>query len=103
MTELLFKTVLSLCDYTGAWAKPYTDAGYNVVLVDIKYGQDVRLLKVPDCEIHGILAAPPCTHLAGSGARWWEEKGNVALLEALGLVDACLRVVLLAMPKWWCL
>jgi len=100
---LLFKTILSLCDYTGTWAKPYADAGYNIVLVDIKYGQDVRLLNIPDCEIHGILAAPPCTHLAGSGARWWEEKGEQALFEALAIVDACLRIVLLARPKWWCL
>lgn len=35
------KTILSLFDYSGNWPKPYLDAGYNVVQVDIKHGQDV--------------------------------------------------------------
>jgi intein/homing endonuclease len=54
------KTILSLCDYTGNWAKPYADAGYKTILVDLKHGQDVRLLEKPQEEIYGILAAPPC-------------------------------------------
>jgi hypothetical protein len=63
------KTILSLCDYSGSWSKPYRDAGYKVIQVDIKHGQDVRLFEFPG-QVHGILAAPPCTHLASSGARW---------------------------------
>lgn len=35
---------------------------------------------------------PPCTHLAGSGPRWRASKKDVALLEALGIVDACFRI-----------
>jgi len=92
--------ILDLCGGTGAWSKPYKDAGYEVVNVDID--QDVRLFHTT-AKIRGILAAPPCTHLAGSGARWWAEKGKGALLESLSIVDACLRVVLLTQPKWWCL
>lgn len=98
------KTILSLCDYTGAWPKPYKDAGYNVIQIDIKHGQDVRLLRVDGLpSIHGVLAAPPCTHFAGSGARWWKEKGTAALLEGLGVVDACLRIITAVKPKWWAL
>ena len=26
-------TILSLCDYSGAWSQPYADAGYDVVRV----------------------------------------------------------------------
>lgn len=96
-------TVLSLCDYTGNWSKPYLDAGYDVRRVDLKHGDDVRLFKVLPHPVRGILAAPPCTHLAGSGARWWKEKGEAALLESLALVDACLRVVMVHDPIWWCL
>ena len=92
--------ILDLCGGTGAWSKPYKDAGYEVVIVDVD--QDVRLFHTT-AKIHGILAAPPCTHLAGSGARWWAEKGQDALLESLSIVDACLRIVLLTQPKWWCL
>ncbi len=94
------RTILSLCDYSGAWSQPYRDAGYTVIQVDLKHGQDVRLLKYPG-RVHGILAAPPCTHLAGSGARWWEEKGEQALLEALSISDACSRLSLFCKPEWW--
>ena len=95
--------VLSLCDYSGVWSQPYRDGGYEVIQVDLANGQDVRLLEYPTRAIHGILAAPPCTHLAGSGARWWKEKGEAALLEALSIADACLRLVALCRPRWWVL
>lgn len=36
---------------------------------------DIRMLKKFKDKIYGILAAPPCTHFAGSGARWWKDKG----------------------------
>jgi len=96
------KTILSLCDYSGEWPRPYREAGYNVVQVDIKHGQDVRLMSYPG-KVHGVLAAPPCTHLASSGARWWANKGETALLEALAIADACLRIVALTNPAWWVL
>jgi hypothetical protein len=62
--------ILSLCDYSGVWSQPYVDDAYDVVRVDLKHGQDVRLLELPDRPVHGILAAPPCTVFANSGARW---------------------------------
>jgi hypothetical protein len=64
--------------------------------------EDVRLY-VPPEEVHGILAAPPCTHLAGSGARWWGSKGESALLESLSIVDACLRIIMVTRPVFWAL
>lgn len=96
------QVVLSLCDYSGEWPRPYREAGYEVVQVDLDHGADVRSLAYPG-RVHGILAAPPCTHLAGSGARWWVEKGEGALLSALAVADACLRLVALCRPKWWAL
>jgi len=99
----IMKTILDLCGGTGAWSKPYKDAGYFVMKVDTLDSFDVRLYKHMDIKVHGILAAPPCTHLAGSGARWWKEKGEEALLESLSIVDACLRAVVIYKPVFWAL
>lgn len=96
-------TVLSLCDYSGAWSAPYAEAGYDVVRIDLQHGKDVRLFEALPFPVRGILAAPPCTHLASSGARWWAEKGDVKLLEALAVVDACLRIIMVHRPQWWAL
>jgi len=97
------RTILDLCGGTGAWSQPYREARYRVELVDLNCNGDVRLLHKPKFKVYGVLAAPPCTHLAGSGARWWKEKGDEALLEALSVVDACLRVVMITKPKFWAL
>ncbi len=95
------KTILDLCGGTGAWSKPYKDNGYNVRNITLP-DYDVRLYQPPD-NVYGILAAPPCTHLAISGARWFKEKGQKALLEALGIVDACCRIILIVNPVFWAL
>jgi len=95
------KVILDLCSGTGAWSKPYKDAGYDVRLITLP-GNDVRLYK-PSESVYGVLAAPPCTHLAGSGARWWVGKGENALLESLAIVDACLRIITITQPVFWCL
>lgn len=99
------KVILSLCDYTGNWPYFYRKYGYEVIQYDLKLGQDIRLLKLQDLpkNVYGILAAPPCTHLAVSGARWWKDKGPEALLEGLALVDACLRIIMMTQPKFWAL
>jgi hypothetical protein len=99
------RTILSLFDYSGNWSRPYKDAGYNVLQFDLQHGQDVRLLTLDDLAllVHGILAAPPCTEFAVSGARWWDGKGESALLEGLSMVDATLRLVVATNPVWWVL
>lgn len=96
------RRILSLCDYSGNWSKPYREAGYDVVQVDLQHGHDVRLMKYPG-KVHGILAAPPCTHFSRAGAHLWPKKGEAALIEGLALVDACLRFVSVCSPKWWVL
>lgn len=106
------KLILDLCGGTGSWSKYYqASKDYEVIIVDpfgdeTQYGtlikEDVRLYVPPEA-VHGVLAAPPCTHLAGSGARWWADKGDEALLEAMSVVDACLRIIWMTKPKWWAL
>lgn len=98
-----YNVILSLCDYTGIWSAPYKVAGYTVIQVDLaRDGQDVRLMEYVG-KVHGVIAKPPCTHFAGSGARWWKSKGTAALLEGLSIVDACLRFCLISKPAWWVL
>jgi site-specific DNA-cytosine methylase len=94
------KTILSLCDYTGNWCKPYRDAGYNVIQIDMKHGQDVRLLRSQGL-VYGILAAPPCTVFCVAGNRWTRTPEEMR--EALSVVDACLRLVATCRPVFWAL
>jgi hypothetical protein len=71
--------------------------------VDLQSGRDIRTLPFMRQAPSVILAAPPCDHLANSGARWWAAKGEKALLEAMALVDACLRMVAIYRPVVWAL
>ena len=95
------RIILDLCGGTGAWSKPYKDAGYDVRVITLP--EDVRLVKIIN-GVYGILAAVPCTHFSVSGARWWKEKGEVALLEGLAIADACCRFVVanLRTIEFWC-
>ncbi len=106
---------MDLCGGTGSWSRPYAEAGYTVYVVDPLASRDelhpnqwpintdVRLLRWDGDRARGILAAPPCTHLAVSGARWWAQKGEAALLESLSIVDACLRIISTSRPYFWAL
>src|SRR5262245_33214746 len=62
---------------------------------------DVRLFEALPYPVRGVLAAQPCNALAGSGARWWEGKGERGLIDALAVVDAVCRIVLVHRPQWW--
>ena len=82
--------ILSLCDHSGNWSRPYAENGYEVERIDLQDGgQDVRLLE-KGAPVHGILAAPPCTCFASSGARW--VRSDADMVEALSVVDACIRL-----------
>jgi hypothetical protein len=63
--------------------------------------RDVRLMRLPVGSVHGILAAPPCTVFASSGARW--PRSDADMREGLSVVDACLRLVWACRPAWWAL
>ena len=93
------KIILDLCGGTGAWSKPYKENGY-----------DVRIITTPDKDcrslnfisgVHGILAAPPCTVFASSGARW--KRSLDEMDAAMSIVDSCMRIILVSNPTWWCL
>jgi hypothetical protein len=87
-------TLIDLCAGTGSWSEPYLKAGYNVIRVTLP-DNDVRLWRgyTSIKGDVGIIAAPPCTHFSVSGARWWEQKGDSAVIDGLSVVDACLRII----------
>ena len=115
--------VLSLFDHSGQWSQPYWDAGHNVISVDIKEGADVVCsVSDFDCEflidlvyesgafganttnggVDVILAAPPCTDFASSGAQYWgvkDEDGRTAL--AAHLLLQTLRTIEFLKPQVW--
>jgi len=97
------KTILSLFDYTGNWSDPYHQAGYNVIQVDIKLGDDILTWDYLGIKsVHGILAAPPCTDLSSSGARWWKSKDKDGSTErSLQLVDKTIEIIKHFQPQWW--
>lgn len=96
------KRIFDLCAGSGAWSQPYADAGYEVIKLDIiTTGDDVRLQKLPLTPVHGILAAPPCTVFCHAGNRYTRMTHEV--LDALSVVDACLRFIWACKPAWWAL
>ena len=95
------KIILDLCGGTGAWSKPYKEAGYDVRNITLP-DYDVRAYE-PSENVYGILAAPPCQHFSVSGAHAWKKKGISALLDGLSIVDACMRIILISKPKFWAL
>lgn len=102
------RIILDLCGGSGAWSQPYAEAGYEVYVLDPSYpgavAIDVRDILKWKRPVHGILAAPPCTHFSGSGAQYWPAKdADGRTHEALAVVDACLRVIWANQPQWWCL
>jgi hypothetical protein len=82
------KIILDLCGGTGAWSKPYKDAGYDVRVVT-QPGLDVRCYLPPD-DVYGILAAPPCTMFSAARTR---AKKPRDLRFGMETVEACLRII----------
>lgn len=69
------KTVLSLFDYSGNWSKPYREAGYTVIQIDIKLGIDLLLWDYKQLDKVDIcLIAFPCDNYALSGAKHFARK-----------------------------
>lgn len=93
-----------LCDLTGNAAIPWAEAGYECWCVDVQHSiraprkegninfvwGDVRTW-TPPAGIRPIFMAafPPCTHVAGSGARDYTTKRGQMLRDTLEIFEAC--------------
>lgn len=80
--------VLSLFDYTGNMVKPWAEAGYETLCIDIQRdGTDILRWLPPRRDYRIVFAFPPCTNLSVSGARWFKDKGLAGLASAIELVE----------------
>ena len=72
--------ILVACEYSGKVRDAFIRAGHNAVSCDIlpteKPGPHHQgsVLDILDDGWDMMIAFPPCTHLASSGARWFAEK-----------------------------
>ena len=69
------RIILDLCGGTGAWSKPYKDAGYDVRLVTLPAKDLLDETVVNECisaKPYGILFAVECTPWCAAAARWWK-------------------------------
>jgi len=94
------KIILDLCGGTGAWSKPYKDAGYDVRLITLPE-QDVRDY-IPPENVYGILAAPPCTMFSLARNRY-DKTMPRDFVEGLSIVDACVRIAHVKRPVFFAL
>jgi hypothetical protein len=91
LNEAANPAILSLFDFTGEWSKPYREAGYEVIQIDIKNGIDIlkwNYKQFAPGYFKIILAAVPCTDYALSGAAWFEAKDNDGRTDASQMLVA---------------
>ena len=88
MIKFYDKIIVDLCGGTGAWSKPYADAGYDVRIITLPEHNVVDY--IPPANVYGILAAPPCTMFSQARTRAKTprdlEKGMVAVKACLSLI-----------------
>jgi hypothetical protein len=58
----------------------------------VRVGADILEWLPPYASVKILFAFPPCTHVAVSGRRWFRDKGLGALVDALRLYYAALRL-----------
>ncbi len=102
------KIILDLCGGTGAWSKPYKDAGYKIINITLPefdvvnrvflgqyylkfYRKEKRAVKIFYENIYGVLSAPPCTQF--SKADWRRNKSQRNFQEGMEIVKACLFII----------
>lgn len=99
--------VISICDLTGNMVRPWAEAGYECWCFDIAHSirrprqegnihfvwGDARSIRRPTAKpIVFAIAQTPCTHVAVSGARDFETKGEYMLVDSLVLFGAARQV-----------
>lgn len=88
--------VLVACEYSGRVRDAFIEAGHDAMSCDLfpsdtpgpHYQGDVRYIIADGWDL--MIAHPPCTHLAVSGARWFHLKQNEQA-EALDFVRMLLE------------
>lgn len=73
--------ILIACEFSGVVRRAFRDLGHDAWSCDLLPAEDgdkhhwqCDVRKVPRTDWDMLIAHPPCTHLAVSGARWFKEK-----------------------------
>lgn len=82
------RIILDLCGGTGAWSRPYKDAGYDVRVITLPK-HDIFNYEPPR-NVYGVLAAPPCTMFSMARTT---AKTPRDLKWAMETVNACLNII----------
>lgn len=96
------KIILDLCGGSGAWAKPYVDAGYDVRTITLP-DNDVRTFHWDGEPVYGILAAPPCESFSNARRGHKVLNQSMSRNEGLEIVKACMRIIKECNPVFWAL
>ena len=83
---------------TGAWSKPYADAGYDVRVITLPEQNVIDY--IAPFKIYGILAAPPCTMFSLARSR---AKTPRDFIEGMNPVNACYRIAITSKPVFFAL
>ena len=103
--------VLVACEYSGVVRRAFRDAGHDAWSCDLLPADDESMHHY-QCDVTGVIdtdhfewdlmiAHPPCTHLAVSGARWFKDKQQEqvdALAFVRRLLDAPIPRIALENP-----
>lgn len=104
------KTLLSIFDATGKWSQPFYDAGWNVIEIDIKNGQDLHdITSIEHINeltggdtVDAVFAAIPCTDFSNSGRQWWKDKDRDGVTEgSIELAQRALAIIEYLQPDMW--
>jgi len=89
--------VAVLCEFSGTVRDAFLRRGHDAFSVDLLPSESPGPHIVADCltldysDVDLVIAFPPCTHLAVSGARWFAEK-RAEQAEALDFVRALMAL-----------
>ena len=110
------KVVLSLFDSSGILSQPWIDAGYTVYRLDldpesqVAWDVDVNDITIEFLQDHGlddvdvVLAQPPCTDFACSGAGHFAAKDADGRTQAsVDLIDQTIATIGFLRPHMWML
>ena len=88
------KVILDLCGGTGAWSRPYREAGYDVRVVTLPEHDVFNWNEYFDPHIfpsiYGILAAPDCAHFSFARNN---AKTARSVPQAFRLVNRCRKII----------
>jgi len=104
--------IISLCDYTGIFTKPWRDAGYDAIHIDPQRDDNGTILEmmpviseaIKSGRVVFVAGFPPCTDVAVSGARHFAAKRDADKhfqTKAALVAEQCRMVGELAQVPWF--